>query len=178
MSKVLTVTWPSFAQGLDCFPFFPFRFSKSDSFLYASLFLALSTGRKKEVRERNREVLQLFGKAFELVSEEERATATRGNTPHELSCGHVHKRFSLTGKRTRKCVFHLVWKSLFWLCSLMPWVISLSAKPVGLREFPLTYRAATVFQACLGRKCVVTCTAVPRSTPVAVVVEHPMEWSS
>lgn len=46
---------------------------------------------------------------------------------------------------------------------------SLTAKPVRPCEFPLTCLAATVFLACLERKCVFICTVIPRSTLVAVV---------
>lgn len=41
----------------------------------------LSSGREKEVREGNGEVLQLTGETFEHVSKEERATIT-GGTSH------------------------------------------------------------------------------------------------
>lgn len=58
----------------------------SSSILY---FLMLSSGREKEVREGNREVLQLTRETFEHVSKEEGATVT-GGTSHFILPTHMN----------------------------------------------------------------------------------------
>lgn len=88
-------------------------------FLFSlSAFTPLSfEGGKKEVWERNGEVLQLSGKASEYVGKEERAPASRGiypclNYPTHTVYVTCRKAIHYDGKRD-KTVLCLVWKSLF-----------------------------------------------------------------